>query len=86
MADQSPFEEDSIVASAADLIGCDMFRSPSIVVTDKKALEAQGLVKKSVDYYRVRQLLNDGVEVQGAEFGPIEFRLRKRNAPEGEEG
>jgi hypothetical protein len=86
MADQSPFEEDSVIARAADLIGCDMFRSPSIVITDKKALEAQGLVKKSPDYYRIRQLLNDGVEVQGATFGPVEFRLRKRNAPESEEG
>jgi hypothetical protein len=74
----TPFSEDCIVSGAASLAGLDVQRSVSIIITDRKALEAGGLVKKGPDYSRIRQLLNDGATVAGAEFGPVEYILRRK--------
>jgi hypothetical protein len=76
--DDTPFSEDCVIAGAARLVGMDVRRSQSIIVTDRKALEAAGLVRKSPDLWRIRQLLNDGAEVQGAHLGPMEYTLRKK--------
>lgn len=76
--DSTPFTEDCIVTGAARLAGMEVYRSVSIVVTDRKALDEQGLMRRSPDYNRIRQLLSDGAIVQGAHFGPVEYTLRKR--------
>jgi hypothetical protein len=76
--DDTPFSEDCIITRTAEQVGMDVRRSQSIIVTDRKALEAAGLVRKSPDLWRIRQLLNDGAEVQGAHYGPMEYVLRKK--------
>lgn len=77
-AESTPFAEDTIITDAAERVGMEVTRSRSIVVTDRKALDAVGLIKKSPDMYRIRQLLNDGADVPGAHFGPVEYRLTRR--------
>jgi hypothetical protein len=77
-APDTPFDEDYTVSLEASLRGLSVTRSESIVITDRKALEDAGYVKKSLDLWRIRQRLNDGAEVRGAHFGPVEYTLRKK--------
>jgi hypothetical protein len=77
-APDTPFSEDCVIAGAARLAGLEMSRSVSIVITDRKALEDAGYVKKSLDLWRIRQRLNDGAEVRGAHLGPVEYHLKKK--------
>jgi hypothetical protein len=76
MSDRTPFVEDSDINGTAERYGLEVLRTRAITVTDRKALEAAGLMRKTPDYPRIRALLNDGAEVPGASLGPMEYVLR----------
>jgi hypothetical protein len=80
----SPFSEDHAITEAAERCGMEVIRTQAITITDKKALEAAGLMRKTPDYPRIRALLKDGAEVPGAALGPMEYVLRVPGVKEGE--
>lgn len=80
--DGTPFSEDCVIAGAARLTGMEVIRSTQIIITDRKALDEQGLLRKSPDYSEIRRLLNSGADVRGAELGAVEYILRKRGGKE----
>jgi hypothetical protein len=81
MASNQPFAEDTAVSTTAESLGLEVIRTQPVVISDRKALEAQGLMRKSPDYPRIRALLNDGVAVPGASLGPVEYVLRHPSVP-----
>ena len=73
----SPFDEDSAVLNLAARFGLRVERRPALEITDTKALEAAGLTKKAPDYKRIRRLLDDGQQVDGAHLGEVEYSFRR---------
>ena len=73
---KTPFAEDSEIVATAERYGLEVIRTQAITITDRKALDAAGLMRKTPDYPKIRALLKDGVNVPGASFGPMEYVLR----------
>ena len=77
MADSTPFSEDQMACYLADVLGLELVRVDSIEITDEKAICEAGLMRKSPDYPRIRKALKDGLEVPGARWRGVEYRLRR---------
>lgn len=74
----TPFEEDCAVQGFLERFDLVLERRVGMEITDLKALEENGLMRKSPDYSKIRRLLNDGAIVRGANLGGVEYVLRRR--------
>ena len=79
----TPLHEDAIVTTAAAALECYVIRRRSVRVSNAAAVKAAGFVRASIDYSKLRKMLEDGVPVEGAELGDYEYVLcRSESEPE----
>ena len=78
MSGGTPFEEDCALLGFLERFGLDLDRRVSMEITDLKALEENGLMRKCPDYAKIRRLLNEGATVPGAQLAGVEYVLRKK--------
>jgi hypothetical protein len=79
MSDEtSPFLEDCDVLKVAEKFGMQVLRRARVIITDLAVIKENGLVKQSPDYGRIKDLLENGEIVQGAELSGVEYVMRPR--------